>query len=149
LESVRAAAMHMYSFVLTLLPRLFARQAAKYKGAPPPELRLLPGMVGAILAPLGLFWLAFTTYKSVHWIVPIIASVPFGAGSVYIFTSSWTYLVVLYRPWAASVMAGNSFMRSCFAAGFPLFAGQMYATLGTVGSTALLGGLCTIAAPLP
>jgi hypothetical protein len=59
------------------------------------------------------------------------------------------YLVVLYRPWAASVMAGNSFMRSCFAAGFPLFATQMYTTLGTVGATALLAGLCALMAPLP
>jgi hypothetical protein len=59
------------------------------------------------------------------------------------------YLVVNYRPWAASAMASNSFVRSCFAAGFPLFAGAMYKTLGTVGATALLAGLCAVMAPLP
>jgi hypothetical protein len=46
-------------------------------------------------------------------------------------------------------MASNSFVRSCFAAGFPLFAGAMYKTLGTVGATALLAGLCAVMAPLP
>jgi hypothetical protein len=97
----------------------------------------------------GLFWLAFTTYKSVHWLVPIAASVPFGAGVYFVFTSSFTYLVVAYRPVAASAMAGNSALRSSFAAGFPLFAGAMYARLGTVGATALLAGLTAVMAPFP
>jgi hypothetical protein len=108
--------------------RMFARKNAEHGGNAPPEARLVPGMLGAVLAPLSLFWLAFTTYKSVNSAVPIIASVPFGAGVFFIFTSAWTvcgrpqqafrqangarqYLVTLYRPWAASVMAGNSFMR--------------------------------------
>lgn len=129
--------------------RLYIRTAAKHGGQLPPETRLISGMLGGILVPVSLYWLAFTTYKSVHWIVPIIASAPFGAGTILIFTSCWTYLVTLYRPWAASVMASNSFMRSCFAAAFPLFAGPMYNKLGTVGATALLAGLCTIMTPLP
>lgn len=80
---------------------------------------LINGIIGGIMIPVGIFWLAFTTYRSVHWIVPILASTLFGGGILLVFTSSFTYLVVLYRPWAASVMAGNSFMRSCFAAGEP------------------------------
>jgi len=96
---------------------MYTRKTKEHNGHPPPEMYLIGAMIGGVLVPVGIFWLAFTTYKSVHWIVPILASVPFGAGIVLIFTSSFTYLVVLYRPWAASVMAGNSFMRSCFAAG--------------------------------
>ena len=65
------------------------------------------------------------------------------------FTAGNTYLVVAYRPIAASAMASNSAMRSSFAAAFPLFASQMYAALGTVGATALLAGLATAMAPLP
>ncbi|KAI0064100.1 MFS general substrate transporter [Artomyces pyxidatus] len=118
-------------------------------GDPPPEYRLVPGKVGGILVSVGLFWLAFTTYRHVHWIAPIIASVPFGTGTYYVFTSSFTYLVVTYRPIAASALASNSAMRSCFAAGFPLFAVQMYHKLGTVGATCLLAGLTTLMAPLP
>lgn len=125
------------------------KQAAKHHGNPPPETRLLPGKVGAILIPISLYWLAFTTYPHVHWIVPIIASVPFGTGILFCFTSIFTYLVTAYRPIAASAMASNTFLRTSSAAAFPLFAGQMYHRLGTVGATALLAGLTTLAAPLP
>ena len=93
--------------------------------------------------------MAFTTYPQVHWIAPIIGSAPFGAGTVFIFTGVFTYLVTAYRPIAASAMAANSALRSTFAAVFPLFAGQMYDRLGTVGATALLAGLMTLMAPLP
>ncbi|KAF8547289.1 MFS general substrate transporter [Imleria badia] len=128
---------------------LFAREAAKYDGHPPPEVRLIMGQVGGILVPIGLFWLAFTTYRNVQWIAPIIASVPFGAGIYFVFTSTFTYLVTAYRPIAASAVASNSALRFAFAAAFPLFAGTMYDRLGTVGATALLAGLTTIMAPLP
>ncbi|KAI0786398.1 major facilitator superfamily domain-containing protein [Abortiporus biennis] len=129
--------------------RLVRRKVAEFEGPPPPELHLIMGIAGGILTPLSLYWLAFTTYRSVHWIVPIVASVPFGTGILFCFTSTFTYLVVAYQPIAASAMAANTFVRTTFAAAFPLFAGQMYHRLGTVGATALLAGLCTIAAPLP
>ncbi|KAH7921993.1 MFS general substrate transporter [Leucogyrophana mollusca] len=129
--------------------RIFAREAAKFDGKAPPETRLIMGQVGGILVPLSLFWLAFTTYPHVHWIAPIIASIPFGTGIYFVFTSTFTYLVTAYRPIAASAMASNSALRSAFAAAFPLFAGAMYERLGTVGATALLAGLTTLMAPLP
>ncbi|KIP10654.1 hypothetical protein PHLGIDRAFT_100757 [Phlebiopsis gigantea 11061_1 CR5-6] len=116
---------------------------------PPPEARLLTGEVGAVIVPLSLFWLAFTSYPHVHWIAPVIASSFFGVGFMLCFSSTFTYLVSAYRPMAASAMAANAFARSSFAAAFPLFAGQMYTALGTDGATALLAGVMTIAAPLP
>ncbi|KAF9236541.1 major facilitator superfamily domain-containing protein [Melanogaster broomeanus] len=129
--------------------RLFTRESAKFNGNAPPEVRLIMGQVGGILVPISLFWLAFTTYPQVHWIVPIIGTIPFGSGVYFVFTSTFTYLVTAYRPIAASAMAANSALRSAFAAAFPLFAGAMYVRLGTVGATALLAGLTTIMAPLP
>ncbi|KAF8193757.1 MFS general substrate transporter [Pholiota molesta] len=104
--------------------RYYRRTAEKHGGTVPPESRLLMGEIGGVLIPLGLFWLAFTTYHGVPWIVPILASVPFGAGIYFVFTSTFTYLVTAYRPIAASAMASNSAMRSTFAAVFPLFSGR-------------------------
>ncbi|KAI0700693.1 major facilitator superfamily domain-containing protein [Cytidiella melzeri] len=118
-------------------------------GVPTPEQCLLPSKVGAIMVPVSMFWLAFTTYPSIHWVVPIIASGFFGAGFILCFSGTFTYLVVAYRPMAASALAANAFARSSFAAAFPLFAGQMYTKLGTVGATALLAGIMTLTAPLP
>lgn len=107
------------------------------------------GQVGGVLVPLALLWLALSTHSGVPWIVPVLASVPFGTGTYFIFTSSFTYIVVAYRPMAASALACNTTMRTSFAAVFPLFAGQMYRALGTVGATLLLAGLTTAMAPLP
>ncbi|KAI0277126.1 MFS general substrate transporter [Russula aff. rugulosa BPL654] len=116
---------------------------------PPAEFRLLMGQVGGVLVPLALLWLALSTHNGVPWIVPVLASVPFGTGTYFIFTSSFTYIVVAYRPVAAIALACNTAMRTSFAAAFPLFAGQMYRALGTIGATLLLAGLTTVTAPLP
>ncbi|RDB22078.1 Efflux pump atB [Hypsizygus marmoreus] len=129
--------------------RIFEHEASKHGGEAPPETRLIMGQLGGILVPFGLFWLAFTTFPGIHWIVPIIASVPFGAGIYFVFTSTFTYLVTAYRPIAASAMAANTALRCSSAAVFPLFAGAMYAKLGTVGATALLASLTLLMAPLP
>lgn len=124
------------------------------------------GKVGGILIPIstlpvfslndltdrrtiGLYCIAFTTYKNVHWIAPIISSIPFGVGICFVYTSVFTYLVTAWRPMAAEAMTGNTIMRTTFAAGFPLFSTAMYHTLDTSGATALLAGLMTVMAPLP
>ena len=49
---------------------------------PDPEFRLPPTIVGSVLVPIGLFWFGWTSYSSVHWIVPIIGSVFFMLGYV-------------------------------------------------------------------
>lgn len=129
--------------------RVYKRQREMHGGKAPPESRLIMGMFGAVAVPIGLFWFGATTSPSIHWIVPILGSIPFGAGVVWTFSSVFTYLVDAYRPVAASAMASNSVMRSSFAAGFPLFAVPMYNRLGTVGATCLLGGLSVLMVPLP
>ncbi|KAK2462441.1 hypothetical protein APHAL10511_005538 [Amanita phalloides] len=129
--------------------RRYARLAKAHAGNPPPEVRLRMAQVGGILVPISLFCIAFTLYRHVHWIAPIISSIPFGAGIYLVFTSVFTYLVVAYRPIAASAMAANSALRSIFAASFPLFTRPMYVRLGAPGATALLAGLATLMVPLP
>lgn len=62
-------------------------------GTAPPESRLVIGMFGAVLAPLGLLLMGLTSFKSVHWIVPILMSSFFGWGMVYSYSATFTYLV--------------------------------------------------------
>lgn len=50
---------------------------------------------------------------------------------------------------AASAIAANTFLRSCFAAGFPLFARQMFDNLGINWAGTLLGCLAAICVPIP
>ena len=141
--------------------KLYRQHHEKHNGNPPPEVRLICGMPGGIIVALRLYLIAFLTFpntpnsstprpSSIPWALPLVlGSIPFGIGVVLIFQAVFTYLVTAYRPIAASAMAANSALRSAFAAGFPLFARQMYMRLGVVGATGLLAGLCTIMAPLP
>ena len=50
---------------------------------------------------------------------------------------------------AASAIAGNTFMRSLAGAGFPLFAIQMYDGLGIQWTGTLLGCVAAVMAPIP
>lgn len=49
-------------------------------GKSEPEFRLPSVIAGSFLVPIGMFWFGWTTYRSIHWIVPIIGSAVFGAG---------------------------------------------------------------------
>jgi hypothetical protein len=95
-----------------------------------PELRLPPAFVGAFCIPICLFWFGWSGRASVHWIVPIIGTGWFSIGTFLLFNSVLNYLGDAYPEYAASVLAGNDFMRSSFGAGFPLFASAMYNKLG-------------------
>jgi hypothetical protein len=74
----------------------FRRYRAAVKasgGTAPPEVRLVPGFYGAILAPVGVLLFGLTSFVNVPWIIPILCSSLFGAGMVFAFTSTFTYLV--------------------------------------------------------
>ncbi|KAF4222172.1 hypothetical protein CNMCM8980_008546 [Aspergillus fumigatiaffinis] len=114
-----------------------------------PEWRLPPAIGGAPLVTIGLFIFAWTIYPHVHWVVPIIGSAVFGAGTVLVYSGVFTFLVDAYPTYAASALAANSFARSTFAGVFPLFGVQMYDRLGYHWATSLLAFLTLIMAPFP
>lgn len=114
-----------------------------------PEKRLPPAFVGAFCIPICLFWFGWTSRESVPWIVPIIGSSFFTVGAFLLFNSVLNYLGDAYPAYAASVFAGNDFMRSMFGAGFPLFANAMYVNLGVGWASSLLGFLSIAFIPIP
>lgn len=99
----------------------YAKVSEKHNGRAPPEARLPPALIGSVCLPVGLFWFAWTNSPSIHWIVSIIATAPFGFGMVLVFLSIMNYLIDSYVIYAASVLAANSVLRSLFGAAFPLF----------------------------
>lgn len=118
-------------------------------GGSEPEYRLPPTIAGAFIVPIGLFLFAWTTYRSVHWIVPIIGSAIFGMGTILVYSGIFTFLVDAYPVYAASSLAANSFARSSFGAAFPLFGVQMYHKLGDQWATSLLAFLTVAMMPFP
>jgi hypothetical protein len=65
------------------------------------------------------------------------------------FVSCFNYLIDVYLWAAASALAATTVFRSCFGAGFPLFATQMYEKLGTQWASSLLGFIALLLAPIP
>ncbi|KAL8812546.1 MAG: hypothetical protein Q9200_000946 [Gallowayella weberi] len=86
-----------------------------------PEARLPQSLVGCIAIPIGLFWFAWTITPTIHFMAPLVGSIPFGFGFVLVYISSQNYLVDAYTVYAASVLAANTLMRSALGAAFPLF----------------------------
>ena len=123
----------------------------KAKGArgAPPEARLPPSMIGAVCIPVGLFIFAWTNYPSIHWIVCIIFTAPFGFGMVLVFLSVFNYLIDSYTIYAASVLAANSVLRSTFGAVFPLFTTHMYNNLGIHWASSIPAFLALACLPFP
>ncbi|KAN0114592.1 MFS general substrate transporter [Hyaloscypha variabilis] len=114
-----------------------------------PEARLRTAMVGSIVLPIGLFVFAWTTYPSVHWIVPIIGAMFFSCGLVMVFISLMGYVMDCYVVYAASVLAANSLLRSLFGAAFPLFTTQMYEKLGNQWASSIPAFLVLGCLPFP
>jgi hypothetical protein len=122
---------------------------ASESGIAAPEARLPPAFIGSIAIPVGLFWFAWTNSPSIHWIVSIMASAPFGFGIVLVFLSIMNYLIDAYLVYAASVLAANSVLRSLFGAAFPLFTSYMYANLGIHWASSVPAFLALACVPFP
>ncbi|GAA5966389.1 hypothetical protein JCM8115_002855 [Rhodotorula mucilaginosa] len=116
----------------------------------PPEERLKPLLISAPALAVAFFWFGWTgQYESVSIWAPIMAVFVLGFCVLYVFLTGFNYLIDCYLWNAASALSINTVIRSTFGAGFPLFATQMYNTLGTGGASSLLGGLATLFIPVP
>jgi hypothetical protein len=62
---------------LTFRPLVLAAKARGDAAAIASEARLYSALLGIFLLPIALFWFAWTARPSIHWICPVIASVPF------------------------------------------------------------------------
>ncbi|KAI5961368.1 TPO4 [Candida pseudojiufengensis] len=118
-----------------------------------PEKKLLVGMIGSIFLPISLFWLGWTgKYKSVHWIVPTLAGVPFGFGLLMIFLSVVLYFALAFPPIVvASAMAANNLLRYIVASVFPLFCTQMFEneTLTISWAASIFAFISLLMVPIP
>lgn len=128
----------------------YNKKLADNGGIPVPEWRLPSVVVGGVLFAIGLFWFGWTGYtRSIHWIVPTLSGLFTGFGLLAIFICCFNYLVDSYLMFAASVIAGNTFMRSFFGAAFPLFARQMFNNLGIQWAGTLIGCIAVVLVPIP
>jgi len=117
---------------------------------PVPEWRLPISMVGGVLFAIGLFWFGWSGYTGqVPWIAPVLSGLFIGFGIFSIFLSLLNYIVDAYLMFAASAIAGNTFMRSIFGGVFPLFATFMFEGMGVQWACTLLGCVALVLVPMP
>lgn len=135
---------------LLLAPR-YNRAMDNNNGKPVPEERLPSMMIGGVLFAIGIFWLCWTGDfpDKVHWIVPTIGAVPVGMGLMLVFLPCLNYIIDCYLMFAASAVAGNTFLRSAFGAAFPLFARQMFTAMKIRWAGTLLGVVAVVLTPVP
>ena len=106
-------------------PRHLKSLSRGKKGFVEPEHRLYAAMMGSFGVPIGLFWFAWTSRASIHWISPVLATIPFAWGNLSIFIAVALYLIDTYGPLnGASALAANGIVRYISGAAFPLFTVQ-------------------------
>ncbi|KAI0161540.1 major facilitator superfamily transporter [Xylariaceae sp. FL1272] len=128
----------------------YQRKLAANNGIPVPEWRLPIIIVGGVAFTGGIFWFGWSGYQqSTHWAVPAASGLLTGFGLLSIFLQALNYLVDAYLVFAASAIAGNTFLRSLFGAGFPLFATYLFNGLGINYASTLLGVIAAVLVPIP
>jgi DHA1 family multidrug resistance protein-like MFS transporter len=113
----------------------------KTKGLQEPERRLIPALFASFLPPLGLFIFGWTSRKDIHWIVSVVGITLFTIGIFQVIQCVFIYIPMTYPQYAASLFAGNDFMRSALACGAILFSRPLYLNLGVGRGISLLAGL--------
>ena len=114
-----------------------------------PEGRLYFCCVQSILLPIGCFWFGWTSFSSIHWIVPAIAVGCATMGIFSIYLAVFNYLADSYHRYASSALAAQSFCRNMLAGAFPLFTIKMFRGLTFQGAGSLLGGLAALLTIVP
>ncbi|GJD01622.1 major facilitator superfamily transporter [Colletotrichum higginsianum] len=128
----------------------YLRKLKANNGVPIPEWRLPSVIAGGVFFAAGIFWFGWSGYREdIHWIVPTLSGLFTGFGLMSIFLQALNYLVDAYLMFAASAIAGNTFLRSLCGAGFPLFASYMFNGMGIEWASTLLGIVAAVLVPIP
>lgn len=99
--------------LITLISIWQEKLAARFgKVSSSAEGRLYFVCFASILLPVGLFWFGWTSFPSVHWIVPSIAVGCATMGIFSIYLATFNYLADTYHRYASSAIAAQSCCKS-------------------------------------
>lgn len=119
-----------------------------HNGRVKPEARLDMTIPGAILLPISIFYLAWSSNRT-HWINPCIAITLFGIACDWVFMPAMLYLPDAYPKYAASALASNDFVRSVMGAAMPLASHALFGNLGIAWGNTIIGACAVLFVPLP
>ncbi|KAI9371709.1 major facilitator superfamily domain-containing protein [Aspergillus egyptiacus] len=122
-----------------LIDYVYLRLSTHYGNDGRPEYRLPLMIPGGLIVPIGLFIYGWTAENETHWIAPNIGAALFAIGLIICFQCCQTYVIDSYTRYAASATGVTAFVRTMAGFSFPLFADQLYASLGLGWGNSLLG----------
>ncbi|KAI3624961.1 hypothetical protein CBS14141_002382 [Malassezia furfur] len=126
----------------------YRRLKAKNGGVGVPEFKLPTLIVTGVLMPIGLLLYGWTLEYRVHWIVPDIGIFIIACGVRMAMFVCPLYLADAITLYTASATSALVMTRGMFSFTFPLFAPDMYETLGQGWGNSVLA-LCTALIGLP
>ena len=128
--------------------RIYKYLKERYHEDGRPEFRLPLMLIGCVLVPVGLLWYGWSAEAKLHWIMVDIGTTIYSLGGIVSFQCIQIYIVDTYARYAASAIAAATFLRSLFAFAFPLFAPNLFNTLGNGWGNSVLA-LCAIVIGIP
>jgi MFS family permease len=125
--------------------------AAKAKGlvSLPPEERLWFAIITAPCLPIGLFWMAWTSFPSISYWSSLVGSTLIGVAFLGTFISSYLYTFDAFESSAASALSVGAVVRYVAAGIMVPVSIPMYENLGVHWTLTLLGCISTILTPVP
>lgn len=129
--------------------KLYVQRVVKAKGQRTPEMRIPQGLMGAVLAVVGLFWMGYTSYPSIHWIVPILGSAVYGIGALSVMLSTFAYMVDTFMLRAAPAFAAVGFVRSIVTAVLVYGGTQFFQNLNPRNATLVLACISLLEIGIP
>ena len=87
-------------------------------------------IICAIILPIAFFGFGWTSFPSITWVPQVIFSAFIGMSTLVLFWQGANFIIDSYGFYANSAMAINAFIRGIAGAVFPLFAVEMYHSLG-------------------
>jgi MFS family permease len=119
-------------------------------GCPIPEARLTLSIPGSFIGlTAGLFGFAWTSYPTIHWMIPTVALALIGFGMFTVVSAVTGYIMDAYSKYAASAIAGVAFLENIFAAFLPLATQPMCTKLGFQWASSLLGFVALALSSIP
>ena len=137
----------LLSTVLSIYQEKVARHFGKISSTP--EGRLYFSCIESAFLPIGLFWFGWTSFSSVHWILPTLAISCATMGIFSIYLAVFNYLADTYHRYASSALAAQSFCRNMLGGVFPLISTAMFTRMTFAGAASFLGGVGAILTVVP
>ena len=137
--------------ILSTILSIYQEKVARHYGklSSTPEGRLYFSCIESALMPIGLFWFGWSSFPSIHWIVPTLAIGCATMGIFSIYLAVFNYLADTYHRYASSALAAQSFCRNMLGGVFPLITTPMFLRMSFAGASSFLGGVGAVLTLVP